>query len=201
MWSLISLRTKRISRPEKFWSSPQKDFFNTICQEQTSYQLFGLDLTVFERSHSRAVRKRLPDCVAAALPARLGAVVCEIGSQFNFVALPASCWNACLNRVRSFSSSTILRLLGVSPRCDRPAQLAGCASSYPIPRIELSARGGERHILCCRSVPHAVDLYRDTVARSRCNPAISGRLGCERRTRRRGPAGSARSDRKWRPAD
>jgi len=30
MWSLISPRAKRISSPEKFWSSPQKDFFNTI---------------------------------------------------------------------------------------------------------------------------------------------------------------------------
>jgi hypothetical protein len=30
MWPLISPRAKRISSPEKFWSSPQKDFFNTI---------------------------------------------------------------------------------------------------------------------------------------------------------------------------
>jgi hypothetical protein len=36
MWPLISPRAKRISSPEKFWSSLQKDFFNTICQKQTS---------------------------------------------------------------------------------------------------------------------------------------------------------------------
>jgi hypothetical protein len=30
MWSPISSRAKGISGPEKFWSSPQKDFFNTI---------------------------------------------------------------------------------------------------------------------------------------------------------------------------
>jgi hypothetical protein len=30
MWSLISPRAKGISGPEKFWWSPQKDFFNTI---------------------------------------------------------------------------------------------------------------------------------------------------------------------------
>src|SRR5258707_7798390 len=30
MGSLISPRAKGISGPEKFWSSPQKDFFNTI---------------------------------------------------------------------------------------------------------------------------------------------------------------------------
>ena len=105
------------------------------------------------------------------------AVVREIASCLNFVALPASCWNACLNRVRSFSPWTILRFLGVWPRCDRPAQLAGCASSYPMPRVELSSRGGERHILCRRSVPHAPDLYRDTVARfqtpSRVHRSIS----------------------------
>jgi hypothetical protein len=41
-----------------FW-----EFCNTICQEQTSYQLFGLDLTAFERSHSRAVSRCLePAC-------------------------------------------------------------------------------------------------------------------------------------------
>jgi hypothetical protein len=34
------------------------------CQEQTSYQLFGFDLTAFERSHSRAVRNRSLICVA-----------------------------------------------------------------------------------------------------------------------------------------
>jgi hypothetical protein len=33
-----------------------------------------------------------------------------------------------------------------SQRCDCPAQLAGCASSYPIPRVEISSRCGERHI-------------------------------------------------------
>jgi hypothetical protein len=30
MWSLISPRAKGISGPEEFWSSPQKDIFNTI---------------------------------------------------------------------------------------------------------------------------------------------------------------------------
>ena len=30
MRSLISLRAKGISGPEKFWASPQKDFCNTI---------------------------------------------------------------------------------------------------------------------------------------------------------------------------
>ena len=35
MWSLISPRAKGISGPEKFWSSPQKDFFNTICHKRT----------------------------------------------------------------------------------------------------------------------------------------------------------------------
>src|SRR5216684_4086762 len=79
--------------------------------------------------------------------------------------MPASCRNACLNRVRSFSPSTILRFLGVWSRCDRPAQLTCCASSYPILRVELLCRGGGRHILCRRSVPHAPDLCRDTVAR------------------------------------
>jgi hypothetical protein len=29
---LITPRAKRISGPEKFWSPPQKDFFNTIRQ-------------------------------------------------------------------------------------------------------------------------------------------------------------------------
>jgi hypothetical protein len=52
----------------------------------------------------------------------------------------------------------------ISPRCDRAAQPAGCASSYPIPHAELLSRGGERHILCRRSVPDAADLYGDTVA-------------------------------------
>jgi hypothetical protein len=33
MWSLISPRAKGISGPEKFSSSPQKDFFNTIGGE------------------------------------------------------------------------------------------------------------------------------------------------------------------------
>ena len=117
-------------------TSTDRPVWSVSCQEQTSYQLFGLDLTAFERAIVGWSENGSLICVAAALPAGLGAVACEIGSQFNFVALPASCWNACLNRVRSFSSSTILRLLGVSPRFDRPAQLAGCASSYPIPRIE-----------------------------------------------------------------
>jgi hypothetical protein len=36
MWSLISPRAKRISSPEKFWSSLQNDSFNTIGQKQTS---------------------------------------------------------------------------------------------------------------------------------------------------------------------
>jgi len=36
MWSLISLRAKRISGPEKFWS-PQKDFFNTIGTKLTCH--------------------------------------------------------------------------------------------------------------------------------------------------------------------
>jgi hypothetical protein len=35
MWSLISPRAKGISGPEKFWWSPQKDFFNTIRQKRT----------------------------------------------------------------------------------------------------------------------------------------------------------------------
>src|SRR6476620_6032330 len=82
-----------------------------------------------------------------------------------------------LNRLRSFFPSTILQFLGVSPRCDRLAQLTGCASLYPIPRVELSSRGGERHILCRRSVPHAAELYRDTGARfqtpSRVHRSIS----------------------------
>jgi hypothetical protein len=46
-----------------FW-----EFCNTICQEQTSYQLFGLDLTAFERSHSRAVRNRSLIRVAGSAP-------------------------------------------------------------------------------------------------------------------------------------
>jgi hypothetical protein len=36
MWSLISPRAKGISGPEKFWWTPQKVFFNTFCQKQTS---------------------------------------------------------------------------------------------------------------------------------------------------------------------
>jgi hypothetical protein len=40
-------------------------------------------------------------------------------------------------------------------------------------------------------------MAKSKAARSRCSPAISGRLGCERRTRRRGPADNARSDRRW----
>src|SRR6516165_6939235 len=43
--------------------------------------------------------------------------------------------------------------------------IARCAFSFPIPRVELLSRGGERHILCRRSVPCAPDLYQDTVAR------------------------------------
>jgi hypothetical protein len=34
IWSLTSLRAKRISGPKKFRSSGGKDFFNTIRQEQ-----------------------------------------------------------------------------------------------------------------------------------------------------------------------
>jgi hypothetical protein len=34
MWSLTSLRAKRISGPGKFRSSPSKDFFNSICQNR-----------------------------------------------------------------------------------------------------------------------------------------------------------------------
>jgi hypothetical protein len=36
MWSLISPRAKRVSGPGEFWSSSQKDFFNTIGAKQTS---------------------------------------------------------------------------------------------------------------------------------------------------------------------
>jgi hypothetical protein len=36
MWSLILPRAKGISGPEKFWSSPQEDFFNTIGTFRTS---------------------------------------------------------------------------------------------------------------------------------------------------------------------
>src|SRR5467141_990518 len=36
IWSLTSPRVKRISGSKKFRSSPQKDFFNTICQRATS---------------------------------------------------------------------------------------------------------------------------------------------------------------------
>jgi hypothetical protein len=36
VWSLTSLRTKSISGPRKFRSSPLKDFFNSICQERKS---------------------------------------------------------------------------------------------------------------------------------------------------------------------
>jgi hypothetical protein len=35
IWSLTSPRSKRISSSKKFRSSPQKDFFNTICQKVT----------------------------------------------------------------------------------------------------------------------------------------------------------------------
>src|SRR6476660_6960194 len=35
IWSLTSPRVKRISGSKKFRSSPQKDFFNTICQQRT----------------------------------------------------------------------------------------------------------------------------------------------------------------------
>jgi hypothetical protein len=35
MWSLISPRAKRISGPGKFGPSPQKDFCNNICHNQT----------------------------------------------------------------------------------------------------------------------------------------------------------------------
>src|SRR6478672_4334442 len=35
MWSPISPRAKRVSGSEKFWSSPQKDFFNTIGTFET----------------------------------------------------------------------------------------------------------------------------------------------------------------------
>src|SRR5882757_9101565 len=34
MWSLTSPRLERISGPEKFRSSPQKDFCNSICQKR-----------------------------------------------------------------------------------------------------------------------------------------------------------------------
>jgi hypothetical protein len=33
----MSPRTKRTSGPEKFRSSAKKDFFNTICQQPTSW--------------------------------------------------------------------------------------------------------------------------------------------------------------------
>ena len=46
-------------------------------------------------------------------------------------------------------NSTISRFLRVSRCYDRREQL----------------RGGDRHILCRRSVPHGLDLYQDTVAR------------------------------------
>jgi hypothetical protein len=36
MWSLTSPRAERISGPEKFRSSARKDFFNSICHQQTS---------------------------------------------------------------------------------------------------------------------------------------------------------------------
>ena len=65
---------------------------------------------------------------------------------------------------RSLSPSTILRFSGVSLLCD-PVQPIDCASSYPIPRVEFSSRGDERHILCRRSGPHARDPYQDKDAR------------------------------------
>src|SRR5437773_11156606 len=36
MWSLISPRAKGISGSENFWSSPQKDYCNTITRKRTS---------------------------------------------------------------------------------------------------------------------------------------------------------------------
>ena len=70
-----------------------------------------------------------------------------------------------------------LAVLGRFATRDHPAQLAGCASSYPTLRVELLCRGGERHILGRRSVPRAPDLYRDTVAQfqtpSRVHRSIS----------------------------
>jgi hypothetical protein len=38
MWSLTFPRTNRISGLYNFRSSPEKDFFNTICQERTTEQ-------------------------------------------------------------------------------------------------------------------------------------------------------------------
>jgi hypothetical protein len=39
IWSLTSQRVKRISGSKNFRSSPQKDFFNTICQDRTCCRL------------------------------------------------------------------------------------------------------------------------------------------------------------------
>ena len=71
MWSPISPRAKRVSGSEKFWSSPQKDFFNTIgtlrtgrCARSTSAferwsQLVGASLYLegeMERGLTRSWR-------------------------------------------------------------------------------------------------------------------------------------------------
>jgi hypothetical protein len=47
MWSPISPRAKRVSGSEKFWSSPQKDFFNTIGTLRTGR--CARSISAFER--------------------------------------------------------------------------------------------------------------------------------------------------------
>jgi len=57
-------------------------------------------------------------------------VACEIGSRFNFVALLARVLFECLLEL-FWAGLTFddLAVLGrFSPRCDRPAKLAGCVS-------------------------------------------------------------------------
>jgi len=67
MWSLTSTCAKRIGGPKKFRPSGEKDFFNTICQQETS-----LDHSIGEREQLRCNFK--PKC--------LGSL--EVDNQFEF---------------------------------------------------------------------------------------------------------------------
>ena len=76
----ISPRAKGISGPEKFWSSPQKDFFNTIGTFRTSHDV-RLEVTQAPvgtdrykgRPEARAATRAFPSSAEAGSPADLGA--------------------------------------------------------------------------------------------------------------------------------